>query len=1312
MVCLHSPETAEHPSGSAVASISSRLHHTLVVIDAGVGDYQHLVAGVTPGVRVLVLKPDQDGIHLITQALKTYSNITTLHLVAHGAPGCLTLGNTQLNLNTLDRYAWDLTSWFSSPRFQPATLLLYGCHVAAGEIGTTFLAKLRHLTEAEIAASSTPIGNSRLGGNWDLDVTTGAVKFLPAFQIGVLEAYPAIFDNTYHKLSSGAFAQNWSNPGLITVDHDWSGVPSIIGYRGDDLVAMPGADPRTVVADGTSTPVDVNANKNSPNSFTAGGIAEFAIANPTIAIQGSGTADAPFLLLHLDTTGASGIQVSYNLRDLDSTSDNAVSQVALQYRIGETGDFINLPDGYVADASTASSASQVSPVKVTLPSAVDNQPKVQIRIIGTDAVGNDEWIGIDDISVIASRGNQAPVLTGNATLTAVDEDIDNAINTGSKITDLIRGLSTDADNDPQAIAVTGVDNSNGSWQYSINGGATWIDFGNALSDNSAVILGATSLYSAQLSTAPASQGWLAFANVSGATETVNSNGAILNTTLNNSIYAGYSNFNGATPVHSTPIILDNQAGYSISFNLQMLGESRTNQNRAGFSIIAVSKDKKAIELGFQQLSPTTGKIFAQDPSFIAAESIAYNTNLDIDYTLKVAGNQYKLFADGTEILAGELRDYSGFTGFPDPYETPNFIFLGDDTTSAQGWFNLSQVVVQTDTRLRFVPNPNYNGTANVSFRIWDTSNGLANGATGVDTSLNGNGTAYSAAVGTASVTINPNNDNPTGVVTIDGTAQENQTLTVNTTGLNDIDGLGTFSYQWQLGDGTVWTNIAGATNSSFMPSASQVGGLIRVQLTYMDQQGTTEMVDSASTAAIASNPSPKLPPEQEPAPEPLPDQKPSPIPDSSPDSSPVRVPLVLTFNNDTGVASNDGIINTNQPRFGGQVQPGSEIRVFAGQILLGTVMADAAGNWVLTTPNPLVDGKYEVFYTSTNQAGATVTSPKRDLLIDTTPSNVLFVTGNAVRETSTDRVTIRFSEVVKNLDLSDFILQHDGVSVALTNATLTTTDDITWTLDNLGSLTTAEGRYQLTLKQSDIVDLAGNRLVADVPNAWVVLQTGLPLPQIRFKNGKAVGLRRSGDNDNNRLIGTPLNDILKGGGGNDLIVSGFGKAQFGVDWLEGGDGDDRLISGSGNDRLVGGSGNDWLKAGKGDDSLQGGDGNDRLIGNAGHDVIVGGSGNDRLTGGRGRDTFVYSSLTDGTDTITDFSQADLLDLRLIFVQPEFRGDSAAARFTEFVSLEQVGMDVKVSVDADGIGSETKLDTLTVLQNTTLAKVSASNFLIA
>ena len=196
------------------------------------------------------------------------------------------------------------------------------------------------------------------------------------------------------------FAQDWSNTGLITTNDDWSGVAGVVGYLGDDTSTTANdVDPQTRLAATFSSTVDVIANQTS-TGISNGGVAEFHLANSVVALQGSGTADAPNLVITLDTTGKAGIVVAYNLRDIDALADNAVQQVALHYRVGSTGDFTNLPAGYVADATSGPSvATLVTPVSVTLPAAADNQPLVQLRIMTSNASGSDEWVGVDDISV-------------------------------------------------------------------------------------------------------------------------------------------------------------------------------------------------------------------------------------------------------------------------------------------------------------------------------------------------------------------------------------------------------------------------------------------------------------------------------------------------------------------------------------------------------------------------------------------------------------------------------------------------------------------------------------------------------------------------------------------------------------------------------------------------------------------------------------------------------------------------------------------------------------------------------------------------
>ncbi len=291
-----------------------------------------------------------------------------------------------------------------------------------------------------------------------LTITTPRPLFVALLLCGVC-SHPVLADGTYQTLP---FAQNWSDIGAISASDDWSGVPGIIGYRGDGLTAATGTDPQTILASGTEV-VDINANQTAPNTFSTGGAAEFHLADPVVALTGSGTADAPFILLHLNTVGVQNILVSYTLRDLDASTDNAVQQVALQYRVGNSDNFINVPAAYVADATTGGAATQVTPVSVVLPAAADNQAELQLRILTSNAVGNDEWVGIDDIAVSGSTGTAVnqPIVThcenlslasneaGSVTLSASDADsiVDGAAISGGALAgiDLLSFNAADSD---------------------------------------------------------------------------------------------------------------------------------------------------------------------------------------------------------------------------------------------------------------------------------------------------------------------------------------------------------------------------------------------------------------------------------------------------------------------------------------------------------------------------------------------------------------------------------------------------------------------------------------------------------------------------------------------------------------------------------------------------------------------------------------------------------------------------------------------------------------------------------------------------
>lgn len=165
--------------------------------------------------------------------------------------------------------------------------------------------------------------------------------------------------------------------------------------------------------------------------------------------------------------------------------------------------------------------------------------------------------------------------------------------------------------------------------------------------------------------------------------------------------------------------------------------------------------------------------------------------------------------------------------------------------------------------------------------------------------------------------------------------------------------------------------------------------------------------------------------------------------------------------------------------------------------------------------------------------------------------------------------------------------------------------------------------------------------------------------------GGSAADKLTGNSLDNVLTGNAGDDTLKGGAGNDILNGGGGldnlDGGIGNDQLFGGLNDDVLKGAAGDDHLDGGEGNDDLDGGADKDVLLGGTGNDVLKGGAGNDVITGGAGNDTLTGGAGNDQFVFGSVGDGIDTITDFKMSGASEDQIVMsasMFQNFTGDDA------------------------------------------------------
>jgi predicted extracellular nuclease len=118
-------------------------------------------------------------------------------------------------------------------------------------------------------------------------------------------------------------------------------------------------------------------------------------------------------------------------------------------------------------------------------------------------------------------------------------------------------------------------------------------------------------------------------------------------------------------------------------------------------------------------------------------------------------------------------------------------------------------------------------------------------------------------------------------------------------------------------------------------------------------------------------------------------------------------------------------------------------------------------------------------------------------------------------------------------------------------------------------------------------------------------------------------------------------------------------------------------------------------------------GRDTLVGTSGDDVLTGGIGNDTLTGGAGADQFVFTSLRDGVDTITDFEPG--IDRIVLTQLLQSAGITSAAPIADgYVTCKANGSDAMISIDTDAAGS-TAPRNLVLIKNQTCAVAVPGNF---
>ena len=116
--------------------------------------------------------------------------------------------------------------------------------------------------------------------------------------------------------------------------------------------------------------------------------------------------------------------------------------------------------------------------------------------------------------------------------------------------------------------------------------------------------------------------------------------------------------------------------------------------------------------------------------------------------------------------------------------------------------------------------------------------------------------SFKIKVKEGAVTAAKANSPATGLPTISGTPQVEQTLTADTSAISDGDGLSNVSYQYQwLRDGA---DIAGQTNSTYRLVSADQDKTIQVRVTFRDDADNAESLTSMATTAVAARPTPAV----------------------------------------------------------------------------------------------------------------------------------------------------------------------------------------------------------------------------------------------------------------------------------------------------------------------------------------------------------------------------------------------------------------------------------------------------------------------
>ncbi|CAN5827646.1 hypothetical protein BH11PSE8_BH11PSE8_11700 [soil metagenome] len=380
-------------------------------------------------------------------------------------------------------------------------------------------------------------------------------------------------------------------------------------------------------------------------------------------------------------------------------------------------------------------------------------------------------VASDTATISVADVNDAPVLTAALPSFATITE-DQTSNAGQTVASFIGSSIADVDSGAlQGIAITGLTEGNGAWQFSIDGGSTWAAIG-VVNNGSALLLGASDRLrfepdAANGTTATLTyRAWDQSSAVAGSKSSTAVNGgtSAFGTTTDTAMIT-------VTAVNDAPVLTPDAPVMSTISEDQLTNAGQTVASFLGSSVADV--DNGALQ-GIAVIGLGSGN----------------------------GSWQYSVDGGGTWSAVGTVS-------------------------------GTSALLLRASDSVRFVPDGLNATTATLSYRAWDTTSGSVGSK--VDASATGTTTAFSLASDTAWLTITAVNDAPVltpsaptlASITEDQVANPGQTVaSFLGTSVGDVDSgavqgiaitgssSGNGIWQYSIDGGGSWADIAAVSNSS------------------------------------------------------------------------------------------------------------------------------------------------------------------------------------------------------------------------------------------------------------------------------------------------------------------------------------------------------------------------------------------------------------------------------------------------------------------------------------------------------------------